>query len=352
MARELIRSIPGVIHLDLQKPSDLARLSDPQYFMELNRGRLICLDEIQRKPDLFPLLRSLVDEWGGNGHFLLLGSASRDLLRQSSESLAGRISYKELTPFLFDEVAEQSQIESYMLRGGFPRSLLARTDPASFSWRQDFIGTYLERDLFQWSGFLPATMRRLWQMLAHLNGQLINYSSLGAALGVSSPTIRRYIDLLADTYMVKTVQPYLPNLGKRLVRSPRVYLTDTGLAAALLDIRTFSHWMGHPSFGSAWEAMVLTQLSGHFPMEKIFFYRSSQGAELDFILESGDKRMGVECKASLAPVLTKGNHQAISDVAPGETLIISPVKEGWRVKPGIRVVSLRELPDSIAAFFR
>ena len=343
MARKIIQAIPGSVYLDLQNPADLAKLTDPQYFFEMNRGRLICLDEIQRLPDLFPVVRSLVDQWGGNGHFLFLGSASRDLLRQSSESLAGRISFKELTPFLLSEIHSDQENDAYLLRGGFPRSLLARSDGSSFNWRQDFTGTFLERDLLQWSGFSTATMSRLWKMLAHLNGQTINYTSLGNALGVSSPTVRNYIDLLSGTFMVIPVLPYLTNLGKRLVKSPKIYLSDPGIVNALLDIQTGNQLLGHPGFGTLWETVILTQLRGHFAKAKISFYRTAQGSEVDFVWENFGKRIAIECKATLAPVLTRGNHQAIADIQPDESLIVCPVKQGWSLAPHIRVVNSSEM---------
>lgn len=345
MARKIMQDIPGSLYVDLQKPADLAKLNDPQYFFETFRGKLICLDEIQRLPGLFPVIRSLVDEWGGNGHFLFLGSASRDLLRQSSESLAGRISFKELTPFLLSEISMDGQPEMYMTRGGFPRSMMARTDGTSFSWRQDFIAAFLERDLLQWSGFSTATMRRLWQMLAHVNGQTVNYSSLGNALGVSSPTIRNYIDLLASTYMVVPVLADLANLGKRLVRSPKIYLSDPGIVNALLDIQSFRQLLGHPSFGTIWETVIISQLRGHFPEAGISFYRTSQGAEVDFVWVSGGITIAIECKASVAPSLTRGNHEAIADIKPAETLVVCPVRQGWPLKPGIRVVNPAEMVE-------
>jgi len=236
------------LYLDLERPSDLEKLNDAEWFLSSQKDKLVCIDEIQRKPELFPLLRSLVDEWDRSGCFLILGSASRDLLMQSSESLAGRIIYKQLTPFLWAEVSDIS-IESYFERGGFPRSLLAVNDRVSFDWRESFIVTFLERDLLQWVNFTPATMRRLWQMLAHVNGQTVNYSSLGNSLGVSNQTVKNYIDLLKSTFMVDVVEPHISNLGKRLVKASKVYISDSGIVGALLGIRSFTDLAGHPAFG-------------------------------------------------------------------------------------------------------
>jgi len=330
------------LYLDLEKPSDLSKLDDPEWFLGLQKEKLICLDEIQRKPELFPLLRSLVDEWAGNGHFLVLGSASRDLLRQSSESLAGRISYKRLTPFLLSELNNEIQLPDYLSRGGFPRSVLARDNEQSLRWREDFISTFLERDLLLWSGFSPVTMRKLWQMLAHLNGQVVNFSLLGSSLGVSHTTVRNYVELLQSTFMLHLLQPIASGTGKRLVKSPKVYLSDTGINNALLKIADFEQLAGHPSFGTAWETTVLNNLTGTFPHFNFYFYRTGHGAEIDIVVENGEKRIAVECKASLSPRLSAGTFIAIADVRPLVCLVVTPAEKGWPMKDGVEVVSIGE----------
>ncbi len=329
-----------VVFLDLERPADLQKLDNADWFLSANKKKLICIDEIQRKPDLFPLLRSLVDDWGSNGHFLILGSASRDLLKQSSESLAGRITYKYLTPFLIDELPGEYTSEKYLLRGGFPRSLLASDESTSFDWREDFIATFLERDLLLWSGFAPASMRKLWMMLANLNGQIINYSLIAASLGVTSVTAKNYSELLSSTFMLRLLPPYLANTRKRLVKSPKIYMADTGLTNALLGISEFNQLAGHPSVGAAWETMVLANLSGSFPKGDFSFYRTSHGAEIDIIIECHGKLIAVECKASISPGLTSGTYSAIIDVKPDATLVVSPVEKGWPLKPGIEVVNI------------
>lgn len=343
MVRNLLQTEPDHVYLDLERPSDLAKLDQAEWFLQSQRGRLICLDEIQRKPDLFPLIRSLTDEWNGNKLFLILGSASRDLLRQSSESLAGRISYKRLSPFLWNEIKDLNSIEDYLSKGGYPRSLLKQDDLSSLNWRKDFILTYLERDLLQWSGFSPSTMGRLWQMLAHLNGQTINFSSIGSSLGVSHTTVRNYVELLQSTFMVEIVQPFLANTGKRLVKAPKVYISDTGITTALLDLKDFHALSGHPVFGSLWESLVLANIKGHFPGVDISFYRTSHGAEIDFILSKGSKLIAIECKASMSPSLTRGTHIAIADLNPLKTLIVSPLEKGYPYEKGTEVVSLTEM---------
>lgn len=330
------------LFLDLERPSDLRKLEDAEWFLGSQKGKLICLDEIQRKPELFPLLRFLTDQWEGNGHFLVLGSASRDLLRQSSESLAGRISYKRLTPFLYSEIKEEILLTDYLSKGGFPRSILARNDDQSLRWREDFISTFLERDLLLLYGFSPSTMRKLWQMLANLNGQIVNYSLLGSSLGVSHTTVRNYVELLQSTYMLTLLQPFDSGIGKRLVKSPKVYLNDTGISNALLRISDFEQLAGHPSFGLAWETLVINNLAGAFPNLSFYFYRTGHGAEIDIIIENNGKRIAVECKAGLSPKLTSGTFIAINDIQPLATLVVAPVEKGWNMNKGIEVVNLEE----------
>ena len=343
LSKQLLKNNPEAIYLDLERPSDLRKLDDAEWFLSSQRKKIICIDEVQRKPELFPLLRSLSDEWNEPGKFLLLGSASRDLLRQSSESLAGRISYKRLTPFLFNEIAGKVDMETYMIRGGFPRSMLALNETVSFQWREDFITTYLERDLLQWRGFSPVTMRRLWQMLAHVNGQTINYSVLGNSLDVSNVTIRNYIDLLEATYMLEVIPPYISNTGKRLVKSPKVYISDSGITCTLLHLPSFPELYGHPVFGQIWEQVVLSNLKGHFPEAQYYFYRTSGGAEIDFVMHYKNFIIAIECKASHAPKPTKGFYNAIEDIQPDHTFIASPLQKGWAMSRSIDVVSLNEI---------
>ncbi len=289
----------------------------------------------------------MVDEWGENGHFLVLGSASRDLLMQSSESLAGRITYKQLTPFLWEEVKEHVSYEHYLAVGGFPRSLLQKEPDVSYQWREDFIATFLERDLQQWSGFSPQTMRRLWQMLAHNNGQIVNLSAIGGSLGVSHTSVRNYLDLLQETFMVHIMPPYISNTGKRMVKSPKVYVADTGIVAALLGLEDFNQIAGHPVFGSLWESLVIANLKGLFPRAEFSFYRTSNGSEIDILLQLSGKLFAIECKASVAPTLSRGSYLALEDIAPAHLFVVAPVSQGYPVKAGVTVVSLSELVQQI-----
>jgi len=343
IAKKILKTFKKSIYLDLERPSDLQKLNDAEWFFTSQRENFFCIDEIQRKPEIFPLIRSLVDEWNCTSKFLLLGSASRDLLKQSSETLAGRISYVHLTPFLWKEVQNTYSLEHYIERGGFPRSILKSDANTSVRWREDFISTFLERDLLQWSGFSNKTMQRLWQMLAHLNGQTVNSSLLGNSLGVSNVTIRNYIDLLEGTFMIEILPPYMSNLGKRLVKAPKVYIADSGISGALLDIKNFKSLTSHPVIGSVWEQIVLSNLKGHFPEAKYFFYRTSAGAEIDIVMTLHNKVFAIECKASSAPALTKGTYNAIADIKPLRTFVVAPIQRGWQLQEFIECVSMNEL---------
>jgi predicted AAA+ superfamily ATPase len=343
LAKHILKDIPNGVYLDLERPSDIAKLANAELYLSAQRGKLICIDEIQRMPELFPLIRSLVDEWQQKGAFLILGSASRNLLRQSSESLAGRISYNRMTPFLLNEITGKYAFEAYLTYGAFPPSLLADDSDTSFRWRENFISTFLERDIMQWSGASSDSIRRLWRMLAHENGQTINYSRLASSLGVSDNTIRNHIDLLSSTYMAEAIPPYRSNLGKRLIKAPKIYVADSGITAALLGLRTFDDILGHPGYGAMWEQIVLSNIRGNYPSAEVFFYRTSSGTEMDFIISSGQNVYAVECKASLNPRLSKGIHSAIDDIRPKHTFAVIPGTESWPLSENIDVVSLDSL---------
>jgi hypothetical protein len=350
LARQLLQDWPESVYLDLERSSDLARLSDPETYLRAQRGKLVCLDEIQRKPDLFPLLRALTDEWGHPGCYLVLGSASRDLLRQSSESLAGRIVYNHLTPFLEAEWIPSGSHETYYARGGFPRSILAGDDGLSLEWRESFIATFLERDLLQWRNFTPALMGRLWQMLAHWNGQTMNYSALANALGITSATVKTYIDLLESTFMVVVLRPFSTNTGKRLVKAPKVYVADSGITNALLHLKNYGELVGHPVWGTVWEQIVLVNLKAHFPKADFAFYRTSHGAEVDIVMNLDGRKIAIECKATVAPALTRGNRQALEDLNPDAFYVVAPISAGWPLREG-DVASLPELIGKIGRRF-
>lgn len=347
LARHLLEGIHNTLYLDLEKPSDLLKLDNAEWFFSAYSDRLICIDEVQRRPDLFPLIRSLVDQWNGTGHFLILGSSSRELLKQSSESLAGRVSYIYLTPFTPEEISSRLPLEEYLIRGGFPRSVLAANVSNSHAWLNDFITTFLERDLLQWAGFTPVVMRRLWQMLAYNNGQTVNYSAIGNSLGVSNVTIKNYLDLLQGTFMIEILQPWYSNLKKRIIKAPKVYISDPGITAALLGLTSFGQLSGHPVLGAVWEQVVLSWLKAGFPRASFSFYRTAGGAETDIVMEYQGKRFAIECKASQSPALTKGNHIAISDINPLHTFIAAPVNESWPVNATMEVTNISGLKSRL-----
>jgi uncharacterized protein len=351
LARHIISKRNNTLFLDLERPSDLNKLTDPEWFLSSNMGKLICIDEIQRRPELFPVIRSLVDEWGGTGHFLILGSASQELIRQGSETLAGRISFHRLTQFTFPETQHLTSLEQYLIKGGFPGSLLKKSINDSLRWRENFITTFIERDLLQWSGISPNTMRRLWQMLAHLNGQVVNYSVLANSLEVSHPTIRNYIDLLGSTFMVEIISPFHSNSGKRIIKAPKVYLNDPGLINVFTGILSYNQLSGHPSIGALWETVVLVHVKANFPFIKIHYYRTSHGAELDFILVFGSKILALECKTSLSPSISKGNYISLEDTRASKLLVVIPARQGWEKTNEIKIVSLEEALNFIRSFF-
>jgi hypothetical protein len=342
LAKHVIATLDGAVYLDLEKTSDLNKLRDPEAFFSLNRGKLVCLDEIQRIPEIFASLRSIIDDQDRNGQLLILGSASRDLIRQSSESLAGRISYLELTPFQLKEVGEDN-LRLLWLQGGYPRSYLAAREE-SYEWRKDFIRTFLERDIPQLGFNIPArSMERLWRMCAHSHGQLLNASKIGAALGVSHHTVRSYMDILAETFLLRLLPPYEANIKKRLIKSPKIYIRDYGLLHALLDIPSQNDLLGHPVYGASWEGFVIESVIAATPDWRHFFYRTATGVELDLVIEKGSRTIGIECKANTAPNPAKGFRQALRDLNISEVYIVAPVENSYPIEQGIQVVSVLEL---------
>ncbi len=347
------RAIGDSIYLDLERPSDLTKLEAPELYLEMHADKLVILDETQRMPELFPLLRSLVDADRRNGRFLLLGSASPDLARQSSESLAGRVVYLELAPLSLEEVgATKENVWRLWQRGGFPRSFLAQTDADSLQWREAFIQTYLERDLPALGVRIPsATLHRFWRMLAHSHGQLWNGSKLAASLGISAPTARHYLDILEDTFIVRQLQPYHTNLKKRLVRTPKAYLRDSGLLHALLRLETLDDLAGHPCVGSSWEGWVIEQVLAAVPSNwRPWFYRTSGGAEIDLILERpGRKRfLAFEVKYSPSPSPSRGFWTALSDLGLNEGFVICPCEEQYPLGHEVCTLPVHRLAGFLA----
>ncbi len=343
------------LYLDLESPIDKAKLSDPIALFNNYPDKLIVLDEIQRVPDLFRTLRGVIDEnrrqGRQTGRFLILGSASLDLLKQSSESLAGRIAYIELGPLATTEISQTSAAQNkLLLRGGFPNSYLAKNEIDSISWRQDFIRTYLERDVPLFGPRVPAeTLRRFWTMLAHNQGQPLNAARLAGALGISGVTVGRYLDLLVDLLLVRRLSPWMTNAGKRLIRSPKIYVRDSGLLHALLNIVTFDALLGHPVAGASFEGFVIENLLTHLPFgADSGFYRTASGVEIDLVLSvPPDNLWAIEIKRNLAPKPERGFHYACQDLQPTESFIVYPGSECFPLSKELTAISLPALIDRL-----
>ena len=342
LAKKVIESTPGGLYLDLERPSERRKLDDAESFLEQNRAALVCLDEIQLLPEIFPLLRSLVDERGRNGQFLVLGSVSRDLLRQSSETLAGRIAYLEMTPLLASESIGKG-IEKLWLRGGLPKSYLGKSEESSLEWRENYIKTFLERDIPRLGIRIQTqNVERLWKMLAHSHGQTLNSSKLAGALGVSTPTVNSYIHILEQSFLLRKLPPFSSNLKKRLVKSPKIYIRDSGILHALLEIESTNDLFGHPVYGDSFEGFAIEQILSHCPRWNFAFYRTRSGAEMDLILSRGRKTLAVEIKTSKSPTPGRGFWEGIKDISSDENYIIAPVSSSYALKGGVRVIPLQD----------
>ncbi len=350
LAREIAEE-RDAIYLDLERPRDLAKISDIEQYCALNAEKLLILDEIQRAPEIFAPLRGVIDDRrrAGNrvGQFLFLGSASIELLRQSSETLAGRIAHCELTPFDVSEVGHAA-LHGLWNRGGFPESHLAGNEEDSFDWRDDFIRTYLERDIPQLGPRIPAeTLRRFWTMLAHNQGQAFNAASFARGLDVTGVTISRYLDLMVDLLLVRRLQPWTSNVGRRLVKAPKTYVRDSGICHALLGIETLDDLFGHPVVGHSWEGFVIENLLGCLPdRTRCGYYRTSGGAEIDLVVSlPGDRLWAIEVKRSLAVKLSKGFYSACEDLKPDRSFAVYPGEERYPLKENVEAISLTGLME-------
>lgn len=352
LALEIARERPAV-YLDLESEQDRAKLAQPELYLADHLDKLVILDEVHRAPGLFPVLRGLIDRArrGGRrtGLYLLLGSASLDLLKQSGETLAGRIAYLELTPFHVLEAGDRP-LDELWLRGGFPESLLAADDAKSLRWRQNFIRSYLERDIPQFGPRIAAeTLRRFWTMLAHHQGGLLNTAQFARNLGVDVKTAGGYLGLLIDLLLVRRLPPWHANLGKRLVKSPKVFIRDSGLVHALLNIPDKETLLAHPVVGASWEGFVVENLLANADaMAQGFFYRSGGGAEVDLLLAWPDGRLwAIEIKRSLAPKLERGFHAACADLQPEQSFVVYPGNERYRMAADIEAVPLADLAQRV-----
>lgn len=352
LALQLAAERPS-IYLDLESERDRARLGEPELSLPLWQDRLVILDEVHRVPSLFPSLRGLIDEARRQGKrsglYLLLGSASLDLLAQSGETLAGRVAYLDLPPLNVLETGVNTQ-DRLWLRGGFPDSFTSSSDARSFRWRQNFISTYLERDVPQFGPRIAAeTLRRFWTMLAHNQGGMLNVAQLARGLGVDAKTAQSYIDLLCDLLLVRRLQPWHANVGKRLVKSPKVYVRDSGVLHALLNLADTNSLLSHPVIGASWEGFVLENLLACAPQgTQAYFYRTSGGAEIDLLLElPGSQLWAIEVKRSLSPKLERGFYAACEDIKPAQRWVVYPGQESFPLKEGIEVVPLAVLCEKL-----
>ena len=343
------------LYLDLESPTDRAKLADAGRYLAEHEDKLVILDEVHRAPEIFQILRGLIDQGRRRGkvggRFLLLGSASVELLKQSGESLAGRISYLELTPFDATEV-DGERMDRLWIRGGFPASFLAANDRISLDWREDFIRTYLERDVPQFGSRIPAeTLRRFWTMLAHHQAGMHNAATLAQGLGVDGKTVARYLDLLVDLLLVRRLSPWHRNVGKRLVKSPKVFVRDSGLVHALLGLGNKEQLLGHPVVGPSWESFVLETLLVLAPRgTEANFYRTAAGAEIDLVLTlPGGKLWAVEIKRSSAPKLERGFHLACADLKPAKRFVVYPGSDRFPLDAETEVLGLAELGKRLQA---
>lgn len=354
LALELTKNQPS-LYLDLESDTDRNKLQEAELYLASHQDKLIILDEVHRMPDLFSQLRGLIDKarrtGKTSGQFLLLGSTSLDLLQQSSESLAGRVAYLELAPF---DITEIDSPEKLWTRGGFPDSYKAQSDSKSFTWRKNFIRSYLERDIPQFGPRIPAeTLRRFWTMLAHVQGGLLNSASLARGLDVDNKTINRYLDLLVDLLLVRKLTPWHGNSGKRLTKSPKIYIRDSGIVHCLLKIANHEALIEHPVIGASWEGFIIENILQVIDSQVYAsFYRSSGGAEIDLILEfqssKGKQVWAIEIKRSLKPKVTRGFHSACEDIQPHRKLLVYSGDDSYPIKNGIQVIGLKQIMQEVA----
>ncbi len=349
LAKAFASNLDTGVYLDLDSPQALAKLGNASAFFEANRHRLVVLDEIQNQPELLQLLRGEIDADRRPGRFLILGSASFKLLKQS-QSLAGRLALVDMSPLLLSEVYSTfADTQTLWLRGGFPNSYMAKNNNASWAWRDALIRHFLNTDLPALGiNVDPQLMHRYWRMLAHLQGQLFNASTIAGSLGISTSSSTRYLDHLCDTLMVRRLEPHFVNLGKRLVKSPKVYVRDSGLLHSLLSIHEVNDLLGHPSTGASWEGFVVEQIANHLPSgSSMSFYRTAAGTEMDVVVEAGQRKIGFEVKFSSAPSVTKGFWHACDDLQLDAAYVVAPVAEGWAMKAPAQVISVMDIAQKL-----
>ncbi|MFA4837913.1 MAG: ATP-binding protein [Candidatus Neomarinimicrobiota bacterium] len=347
LARKIFKNYTGACYLDLELPSDFAKLTDPELYLNQYQNSLVIIDEVQKFPELFAILRTLVDQNRVPGRFLILGSASPALLKQSSESLAGRIIYHELPSFQTEEIGNQTDsIQRLWFRGGLPDSFLADSDSNSLIWRSAYIRTFLERDIPQLGIRIPALqLRKFWQMIAHTHGQLWNGSQIASSLGISQPTAVHYLNILESAFVVRQIQPYHLNLKKRLIKSPKIYFRDTGLLHALLNLSTSDELYGHPILCHSWEGFVIEQIINLLPAHwEKYFYRTNTGVEIDLVIvKSSGERIAIEVKFTSTPQLSRGFHTGFADLECKRGFVVYPGKETYPVSEQVIALPVEEI---------
>lgn len=347
LAKEILKSVgKDAIYLDLELPSDMNKLKDPELYLDENENKMVIIDEVQRMPELFPILRALIDRKKKNGRFLLLGSASPLLLKNSSESLAGRIIHHELSPLFLKEIqGRYNDYKQLWLKGGYPLSYLEQSQQSSL-WRKAFIQTHLERDIPQLGIRIPSLkLHRFLTMIAHVNGQLLNVSTIAKSLGLSSPTIDHYTEIFEGTFILRSLRPYHPNIKKRLVKSPKIYFRDTGILHTLLNIETYDELQSNPYVGHSWEAFVIEQVIAQMPAGlNPYFYRTAAGGEIDLILKRENApAIAIEIKYSLSPGLSRGFHQGYQDLGCKKGFVVYPGKDMYKITKNIIALPLNRL---------
>ena len=337
------------IYLDLELDEDRYKLEEPQSYLSTHQDKCVIIDEVQIQPELFALLRALTDQKREAGRFILLGSAAPHIVKLNTETLAGRIAYHELHPFSYTEIKHLYDWQTHWLKGGFPNALLAKEFLISRKWMADFVETFIHRDLLR-LGFTISipVLRNMMTMIAHLHGDLLNSSKLGRSLGVTSPTVNKYLELLEGSYLIRRLPPYFANVGKRLTKSPKIYLQDTGLLHYLLRISDMESLRGNPALGSSWEGYVIEQIIREAPeFSEFYFYRTQGGAEVDLLMiTASGKKVFFEIKFSVAPTVSKGFHEAAKDLSPDVKFVIIPQGESYEKSNGIQICSLVELLES------
>ncbi|MBE8221306.1 MAG: ATP-binding protein [Bdellovibrionales bacterium] len=347
LAKEYLKTKKDTVYLDLENDQDRFKIKDIWEFFNYHKEKLICLDEIQRLPEIFSQIRSYVDQSSGNGRFLILGSASRDLIKQSSETLAGRISYIEMGPFSYKELQDTQWLNEHFIRGSFPRSVLAKSHEESFDWRKNYIRTFLERDIPNLGFRVPSSvLNNFWHMLAHLQGQILNADKLGTSLGVTAHTVKNYIHILKETFMIRCLPAYFFNTKKRLIKSQKIYIRDTGIVHALLNLDSIDNLLGHPVYGFSYETYVIETLINLYPQHEAYFFKTAKGEEIDLVLIKGQQKIAFEIKASAVPKIEKGFWSALDILKPDEVCIIAKVDKDYPIQNGVMVKSLSSVVSS------